>query len=107
MYDLISVKGVKSKPHGEWNHVIIKIDHNNNLGNVTFNGEDLYSFPLSGPEWDNLVSGSKFSSDDYYLKTDHPDTVYTPMFGKFKTGKIGLQDHGHDVKFRNIKIREF
>jgi hypothetical protein len=107
LYDLISVKGIEPKPHGEWNHVIIKIDHNNNVGNVTFNGEDLYSFPLAGPEWDNLVSGSKFSSDDYYLKTDHPDTVYTPMFGKFKTGKIGLQDHGHDVKFRNIKIREF
>jgi len=27
-------------------------------------------------------------------------------FAAFKTGKIGLQDHGDMVAFRNIKIKE-
>jgi hypothetical protein len=55
-----------------------------------------------------LVTRSKFSADEYYkgLVPDHPYFTYAPFFGKFKTGKIGLQDHGWDVRYRNIKIRE-
>jgi hypothetical protein len=26
-------------------------------------------------------------------------------FGTYKTGKIGLQDHGNPVAFKNIKIK--
>jgi len=29
-----------------------------------------------------------------------------PGFAKYKSGHIDLQDHGHDVWFRNIKIRK-
>ena len=79
----------------------IKIDHVNNLGTVKFNGELAFTYPLSGPEWDKLVSKSKFA-----LGSNRPDATYAPDFGKFKTGKIALQDHSTDVKFRNIKIRE-
>ncbi|MGZ8511737.1 MAG: family 16 glycoside hydrolase, partial [Chitinophagaceae bacterium] len=39
----------------------------------------------------NLVAGSKFKSSS--------------DFGKYQKGKIGLQDHGDNVWFRNIKIR--
>ena len=104
LYDLVSSdnKNIEVKTHGNWNHVLIKIDHSNNLGSVTMNGELAYSYPLSGDEWDELVSNSKFNPE-----TKRPDATFAPKFGTFKTGKISLQDHGNNVKFRNIKIREF
>jgi len=104
LFDLVSSdnKNIEVKTHGNWNHVLIKIDHSNNLGSVTMNGELAYSYPLSGNEWDELVSNSKFNPE-----TKRPDATYAPKFGTFKTGKISLQDHGNNVKFRNIKIREF
>ncbi len=104
LFDLVSSdnKNIEVKTHGNWNHVLIKIDHSNNLGSVTMNGELAYSYPLSGDEWDELVSNSKFNPE-----TKRPDATYAPKFGTFKTGKISLQDHGNNVKFRNIKIREF
>jgi len=103
LFDLVSSdnKNIEVKTHGNWNHVLIKIDHSNNLGSVTMNGELAYSYPLSGNEWDELVSNSKFNPE-----TKRPDATYAPKFGTFKTGKISLQDHGNNVKFRNIKIRE-
>ena len=108
LYDMKPLGDIKYNPHGEWNHLLLKVDHNNNLGSVIFNGEFVYSFPLYGPEWDDMVSRSKFSDDKYYenLVPDHPYFTYAPFFGKFKTGKIGLQDHGYDVRYRNIKIRQ-
>ena len=104
LYDLVSSdnKNIEVKTHGNWNHVLIKIDHSNNVGSVTMNGELAYSYPLSGNEWDELVSQSKFNPE-----TKRPDATYAPKFGTYKTGKISLQDHGNNVKFRNIKIREF
>lgn len=104
LFDLVSSdnKNLEVKTHGNWNHVLIKIDHSNNLGSVIMNGELAYSYPLSGNEWDKLVSQSKFNPE-----TNRPDATYAPKFGTYKTGKISLQDHGNNVKFRNIKIREF
>ena len=104
LFDLVSSnnKNLEVKPHGNWNHVLVKIDHSNNVGSVTMNGELAYSYPLSGNEWDELVSQSKFNPE-----TKRPDATYAPKFGTYKTGKISLQDHGNNVKFRNIKIREF
>lgn len=104
LFDLVSSanKNLEVKTHGNWNHVLIKIDHSNNVGSVTMNGELAYSYPLSGNEWDKLVSQSKFNPE-----TKRPDATYAPKFGTYKTGKISLQDHGNNVKFRNIKIREF
>ena len=90
------------------NHLLLKVDHENNIASITFNGEEVYSFPLYGEEWNKMVSRSKFSDDEYYkdLKPSHPFFVHAPFFGKFKTGSIGLQDHGHTVRYRNIKIKE-
>ena len=108
LYGIKPLGKIKYNSYGEWNHLLLKVDHNNNLGSITFNGEFVYSFPLEGPEWDEMVLRSKFSNDKYYdgLVPEHPYFTYAPFFGKFKTGKIGLQDHGFSVRYRNIKIRE-
>lgn len=103
LFDLVKSdnENLKFNGYGNWNHVLIKIDHKNNLGTVKFNNEFAYKYPLSGPEWEKLVSKSKFA-----IGSNRSDATYAPDFGKFKTGKIALQDHSSDVKFRNIKIRE-
>ena len=92
LYDLVQPMQDVCKPAGEWNHFLISIDYKSNKGNVTLNGVEIVNFPLSGEKWDSLVANSKFSDWDH--------------FAKFKTGKIGLQDHGDMVSYRNIKIRE-
>ena len=106
LYDLVSSnsKELNVKPHGEWNHLILKIDHKNNLGTVKINDQFAFSYPLSGPEWDDLVSKSKFNSRGYTIKNKKDKRIL--VFGAYKTGKIALQDHGSNVRFRNIKIRE-
>jgi hypothetical protein len=41
-------------------------------------------------DWKKLVAGSKFKA--------------MPDFATYHTGRIGLQDHGNKVWFKNIKI---
>jgi hypothetical protein len=88
--------------------LVLRVDNKRNEGSITLNGKYVYSFPLYGEEWDKLISRSKFSSDNYFfgLSPDHIFYTYAPYFGKFQSGKIGLQDHGWSVRFRNIKIKE-
>ena len=92
LYDMVQPSQDACKPAGEWNHVFISINYNANKASVKLNDVEIVNFPLSGPEWDTLLANSKFK--------DWKD------FAKFKTGKIGLQDHGDGVSYRNIKIRE-
>lgn len=91
LYDLVQPSADVCNPAGEWNHVLLTVDHNKNQGSVVLNGTEIVRFPLSGEEWDNLVENSKFKG--------------WKGFGEFKTGKIGLQDHDDKVSFRNIKIK--
>jgi len=81
----------------------LKLISKNNIGTVVINGQFAFSYPLHGQEWDNLVS-KKFRYKDYYVNRGTNNEFLA--FGSFKSGKIGLQDHGSDVKFRNIKIRK-
>ena len=92
LYDMVQPSIDVCKPAGEWNHYLISIDYNSNNGSVVLNDVEIVTFPLSGPEWDALVANSKFAT--------------WKDFAKLKTGKIGLQDHGDGVSYRNIKIRE-
>lgn len=92
LYDMVPPSKDVTKPAGEWNKVIISIDHETNSGSVTLNGEKITEFPVHGEEWDKMVQGSKFKGWE--------------DFGKHRTGHIALQDHDDKVWFRNIQIRE-
>ncbi|QCX01617.1 DUF1080 domain-containing protein [Aggregatimonas sangjinii] len=92
LYDMVSPTEDVTKPVGEWNLFEITINHQTNSGGVVLNGTEIVKFPLNDPEWKEMVSKSKFADWEH--------------FGKYTTGKIGLQDHGDRVAFRNIKIKE-
>jgi len=92
LYDMIAPPKDVTNPIGEWNHCIIEINHDTNLGKATMNGIELFTFPVHGDDWDAMVAKSKFK-----------DWV---GFGKYKTGHIGLQDHGDKVWYRNIRIKK-
>lgn len=92
LYDMVSPTEDVTKPVGEWNVFEITINHKANSGSVVLNDIEIVKFPLNDPEWGKMVSKSKFADWEH--------------FGKYTTGKIGLQDHGNRVAFRNIKIKE-
>jgi len=92
VFGIVGPENDLMKKHGEWNHFIIKIDHNNNHGSVVLNGTEIIDFPVHGEEWDKMVANSKFKDWE--------------GFGIYQTGHIGLQDHANKVSFRNIKIQE-
>lgn len=90
LYDLISCSKETVKPAGEWN--LAEIKSLNGKLELSLNGEVVVSTTLWDDAWKKLVAGSKFSS--------------MPDFGTYKVGKIGLQDHGNMVWYRNVMIRK-
>lgn len=91
LYDLIPAVPQNTKPVGEWNQVGILCYE----GTVVFksNGVNVVEFHLWTDDWKKMIANSKFKDWQW---------IVSPA----KEGYIGLQDHGHDVWFRNIKIKE-
>jgi hypothetical protein len=90
-YDLVKPKKNAMKPVGEWNHTIITSDCSRM--SVVLNGESVSQIDLG--EWsqpNKRPDGSAHKFDVAYK--DHP-----------RKGYIGLQDHGSDCWFRNIKLK--
>jgi hypothetical protein len=77
------------KPVGEWNTT--KIVVNGNHVEHWLNGKKVLEFERWTPEWQKLRDSGKWKE--------------APDYGKFKTGRIALQDHGSVFWFRNIKLR--
>jgi len=92
IFGIIGPERNLARPAGEWNQFLIRVDHRENEGSVMLNGEEAIRFPVHGESWEQLVRDSKFKDWE--------------GFGVHTTGPIGLQDHAHEVWFRNIRIRE-
>lgn len=91
LYDILPAKPQNAKPVGEWNEVKILVYQ----GTVVFtqNGENVVEFHLWTDDWKNKVTNSKFKEYEWFMNPA-------------KEGYIGLQDHGNDVWFRNIRVKE-
>lgn len=91
IYDLVATKTNAMKPVGEWNH--IQITSNKGVIEVEVNGQRVSRVDLD--EWkepNKRPDGTAHKFDIAYK--DHP-----------RKGYIGLQDHGSDCWYKNIKIR--
>ncbi|WP_081211558.1 3-keto-disaccharide hydrolase [Salegentibacter sediminis] len=92
LYDMVPPSKDVTKPAGEWNDMLIRIDYEENKGSVKMNGTLVTEFPLHGDKWQEMVNNSKFRDWE--------------NFGKTRKGHIALQDHGDKVWYRNIKIKK-
>lgn len=90
LYDLIQAQPETVKPAGEWNTAEIILDQ----GHLIFklNGVQVVETHMFNKEWDEMLANSKFKQ--------------WPGFGTYRKGRIGLQDHGDLVEFKNIMIKE-
>jgi hypothetical protein len=88
LYDLIESKQAV-KPVGEWN--LAEIVSKDGKLEFYLNGQQTLSTTMWDDNWRNMIANSKFKD--------------MKAFGTIKKGKIGLQDHGDDVWFRNIMIK--
>ena len=78
-----------TRPVGEFNHGRLVVDH----GHVQhwLNGVKVAEYELGSADFKAKVAGTKFHR--------------WPLFATGTTGHIGLQNHGDDVAFTNIKIK--
>lgn len=91
IYDLVKPKRNAMKPAGEWNHLVLTCD--GPQVQVELNGERVTTMDLD--QWtepNRRPDGSEHKFDLAY--SQHP-----------RRGFLGLQDHGSDCWFRNLKLR--
>lgn len=79
-----------AKPAGEWNHTRIVV----NKGHVEhwLNGQKTADYQIGSPEWTKAKKEGKWKDAKNY--------------GETKKGHIDLQDHGSEVWFKNMKIKQ-
>jgi hypothetical protein len=92
LYDLIPANPQNFNGAGEWNQLelIVKDKHVTHIQN----GVVVVEYEYGTDAWNELVAGSKFPG----LNPDWANIQ--------EEGVIGLQDHGDNVWYRNIKIKE-
>ena len=93
LYDLIAAdpKEKMLKPVGEWNEsrLVFRGAH----GEHWLNGHKILEYELDTPKMDERLARSKYRK--------------IPGFAERRRGHIVLQDHGDEVWFRNVRVREF
>ena len=99
LYDMIPAKPQNANPFDEWNNTTIIVYRGTVLHQQ--NGENVVEYHLWTPQWTELLQNSKFSKEAWPLAFE----LLNNCGGENREGYIGLQDHGDDVWFRNIKIK--
>jgi hypothetical protein len=90
IYDLSKPTKNTLRPLGEWNHLVLTSQDNGAV--VRLNGEVV-----------NNVDFNKFTKSD--KRPDATPHKFGVAYKDFpRRGRIGLQDHGADIWFKNIKL---
>ncbi len=99
LYDMIPAVPQNAKHWGEWNTAKILVYK----GTVAHfqNDKNVLEYHLWTPQWKELLDNSKFSQEKWPVAYD----LLINCGGDNHEGYIGLQDHGDDVWYRNIKIK--
>ena len=90
LYDLVQPSKNAMKPQGEWNHMQINCDKN--LISIEVNDIEVTRADLD--QWTTVnkrPDGTDYKFDVAYKH--HP-----------RKGYLGLQDHGSDVWYKNVKL---
>ena len=89
LYGLYAADSGQTRPVGEWN--MAKIIVSGNHVEHWLNDVKIVDAEFGSPDWKQRLGKSKFHDWE--------------KFATLSTGHIALQDHGDEVWFRNIKIR--
>ncbi len=99
LYDMIPAKPQNQKPFGEWNKARIMVYK----GTVVHgqNEENVVEYHLWTQQWTDMLQASKFSQEKWPLAFE----LLNDCGGPEHEGYFGIQDHGDDVWYRNIRIK--
>ena len=99
LYDMIPAKPQNSNPAEEWNKVRIMVYK----GTVvhTQNDENVVEYHLWTPQWTDMLQASKFSAERWPMGFE----LLNNCGGENREGYIGIQDHGDNVWYRNIRVK--
>ena len=90
LYALVAPVGKTLRPVGEFNQFRLVLRGNH--GEHWLNGVKVLEYELGSPALKELIFQSKFKD--------------MPRFAMLPEGHIGIQHHGQEVWYRNIRIRE-
>ena len=90
VHSMYAVAHSHTRAPGEWNSVrlVVNGDHIEHW----LNGTKVVEYELGSADWKTRLAASKFADK--------------PLYGSAREGRIGLQQHGSYVGYRNIKLRE-
>jgi hypothetical protein len=99
LYDMIPANPQNANPFDEWNKTSITVYK----GSVFHkqNDETVLEYHLWTPQWTEMLQKSKFSQEKWPLAFE----LLNNLGGENREGYIGLQDHGDDVWYRNIRVK--
>jgi hypothetical protein len=90
LYALYPPSEDATKPAGEWNQsrIVVKGKHVQHF----LNGKKVVDTEIGSDDWNKKLAASKFAT--------------WPKYGKNDRGHVVLQDHGDQVWYRNMRIKE-
>ena len=99
LYDMIPAVPQNQNPYEQWNKVRVMVYK----GTVvhTQNDVNVVEYHLWTPEWTDMLQKSKFSAEKWPLGFE----LLNNCGGAEHKGYFGLQDHGDNVWYRNIRVK--